>query len=71
MYDHRGKLIGVLGIAHDITERRLAEDELRLSKERSETIFNEAPWGIAVIDSLTAQIYAVNRRFAEIAGRSY
>jgi PAS domain S-box-containing protein len=57
-------------IVRDITERKRAEENLRLSKERFETIFNEAPLGTALIDSLTGHIYAVNPMFAKIAGRT-
>ncbi|WP_071934337.1 bifunctional diguanylate cyclase/phosphodiesterase [Candidatus Thiodiazotropha endoloripes] len=34
LYDHQKKLIGILGIGHDITERRAAEERLRESEER-------------------------------------
>lgn len=68
--DAEGQVIGVLGIFEDITERKLAEEALRVSEERFRTIFDQAPLGIALIDSLTGRIYAVNPRFAQIAGRS-
>ncbi len=54
----------------DITKRRLAEEALRESETRFKTVFNEAPLGIAVIDSLTGHIYSVNPMFAKIAGRT-
>ncbi|MCU7890560.1 MAG: PAS domain S-box protein [Candidatus Thiodiazotropha sp. (ex Ustalcina ferruginea)] len=34
IFDNNGKLIGVLGIGHDITERREAEEKLKQSEER-------------------------------------
>jgi PAS domain S-box-containing protein len=40
------------------------------SEERFRTIFEEAPLGVALIDSLTGRICEVNPRFAEIAGRT-
>jgi len=58
------------GLRYEITERKKAEKTLRKSEERMKTMFEEAPLGIALIDSLTAHIYEVNPKFAEIAGRS-
>jgi PAS domain S-box-containing protein len=63
-------IVGFQGIARDITERKQAEDVLRTSEERFKTIFEQAPLGIALIDSLTGHIYEVNPRFAKIAGRA-
>jgi PAS domain S-box-containing protein len=57
-------------MAHDITERLLAEEALRESETRVRTMFEEAPLGISLIDSLSGHIHEVNPRFAEIAGRS-
>jgi len=47
-----------------------AEKVLELSEQRFKTIFEEAPLGVALIDSLTGHIYEVNPKFAEISGRS-
>jgi len=42
----------------------------RLLEQRFRTIFEEAPLGVALIDSLDGHVYEVNQRFADIAGRS-
>jgi len=55
----------------DITARKQREEQKALESEtRFRTMFTEAPLGVALSDSLTGHIYEVNRRFAEIAGRS-
>jgi len=54
----------------DITARKRSEEALRESESRFRTMFQEAPLGIALIDSYTGHIYEVNQRFAEIAGRA-
>ncbi|TAJ10509.1 MAG: PAS domain S-box protein [Nitrospirae bacterium] len=68
--DKTGKPIRSLGAMTDISERKRAEEVLRRSVEMFKTIFEQAPMGIALIDSLTGRIYAVNARFAQIAGRT-
>lgn len=54
----------------DISERKLAEELLKASETRFKTIFNEAPLGIALIDSSTGHIYEVNPMFAKITERT-
>jgi PAS domain S-box-containing protein len=56
-------------LAWDITGRKRAEEVLLLSELRFKTMFNESPYGIALIDSLTGKVYSVNPMFAKIAGR--
>jgi PAS domain S-box-containing protein len=68
--DASGNVLGVFAAARDITERKRAEEATRISQSRFSTIFNQAPLGIALIDSVTGRIYEVNPRFAEIAGRT-
>ena len=52
-----------LALVEDITEQVEREERLR-------TLFNEAPLGIAVIDSVTAELLAINAKYSEIVGRS-
>lgn len=72
-----GKLIGIIGISMDITERKQAEMELIKSKEETEEseklyrkTFDYAPSGIAHV-SPDGNIMKANRMFCTITGYSY
>ena len=45
-----------------------AEDNLVKNEKRFRTIFEQAPLGIALINSITGHIYEVNQKFADITG---
>ena len=57
-------------LADELAARERALESLKKSEELFRTIFTEAPMGIALIDSLTGNIYEVNRMFAVIVGRT-
>lgn len=65
VYDHHGKLIGVLGIAHNITDRKKAEDLLTEQKEYLETIVENEPECVKVV-SLDGQLQTMNRAGLEM-----
>jgi len=54
----------------DLTERKQAEEAIKLSRDQFGAIFNQSPIGIGVIDSFTGSIYKVNQKYTEIMGRS-
>jgi PAS domain S-box-containing protein len=54
----------------EISEHIRIENTLRKSEIRLSTMFEDAPLGIALIDSITGRIYEVNQMFAKIAGRT-
>ena len=62
--DKQGNLIGVLGIGRDITERKKAENDLRIA-----AIAFESQEGICVTDN-NSVILRINRAFTEITGYS-
>ena len=49
---------------------RGGEEAFKKSENRFRTIFEQSPFGIAIVNSLTGNIYEVNPKFAEIAGRT-
>ena len=59
------------GISHGTTHEREKKNERSSAPSIPfKLIFEQAPFGIALIDSLTSRIYEYNARFAEITGRS-
>lgn len=48
--DRRGRIMGVMGVSRDITERRHIEDALRHSEERFRSVFGQAPVALHVRD---------------------
>jgi len=60
--DESGKTIGVVGIARDVSERRKADEQLRIAA----TAF-EAQEGIVILDA-DKRILRVNRAFVEMTG---
>ncbi len=70
IFDESAKLLGTTGFSRDITERKLAEAELIVSEARFRTMFEEAPLGMAIYDSLSGRAYQINNRFAAIVGRT-
>jgi PAS domain S-box-containing protein len=61
-----GKLYAV-GIGIDISERKRAEDELRLSEARFSNAFEHAPIGMALV-ALDTSFIKVNRTLCELLG---
>jgi PAS domain S-box-containing protein len=68
--DSTGKVARVYGFALDITEQKQAETALRESERRFRAMFDQAPLGIALLDSHTGHFVRINSRYCEIAGRT-
>jgi PAS domain S-box-containing protein/putative nucleotidyltransferase with HDIG domain len=54
----------------DITERKMAEKALASSESRLKAMFEQAPVGIALLESPTGRIQGANARYLEITGWS-
>jgi len=59
LFDHDGKLTGGINVLVDITERKQAERILKASEAQLQTLFDEVPLGVYVIDA-DFRISAVN-----------
>ena len=68
--DETGRVYGVLGVCEDITERKRADEALRNSEERFRTIFEQAPLGIALLDSRSGRFLQCNPMHAKTLGRT-
>ena len=69
MWDAEGKIIGVLGIAHDITERRRIEEELRKETAFRQQLIDATPGVLYLFDS-DGKFLIWNRNFELVTGRS-
>ena len=50
LHDDAGNIIGIVGVREDITDRKIAEEELRASQRLLQTIFDAIPQTVAVKD---------------------
>jgi PAS domain S-box-containing protein len=67
VFDYQGTVIGTQGIMFDVTERRKAEEALRINEERLNELFEEAPFGYHEMDEF-GNICAVNRAELKMLG---
>jgi diguanylate cyclase (GGDEF)-like protein/hemerythrin-like metal-binding protein/PAS domain S-box-containing protein len=67
MYNNNGELIGVLGVARDITERIKISNALKNEQKMLEAILDNAPIGIWMSTS-DGKIKFVNKTFCELTG---
>ncbi|MFT3912820.1 MAG: PAS domain S-box protein [Anaeromyxobacteraceae bacterium] len=68
--DAHGEIVGIVGSARDITERKAAERKLAESEAVFRTFFQQTAVGVAQTDGATGRFVRVNPRFAEVLGRS-
>ena len=65
MKDEYGKITGIVGIGHDITNRRQAEEELRESEINLKVILQSTADGILAVNG-NGKIIKTNKRFEEL-----
>ena len=65
--DAQGKIYGLVGMSHDITERKLAEKVLRENEEKYRSLFENAPVGILLVNP-QGEILEVNPAALQILG---
>lgn len=68
MYDSRGTLIGVLGIGHDITERKRMEVALSDSEEKFSKAFQLSPYAITIAGVKDGKFIELNDAFVTLSG---
>jgi len=70
IFNSEKQVIGIACYGRDITDAKRAEKAMQESQERFRIMFEQAPLGIALIDSYTGDILQVNEKFASITGRT-
>ncbi len=68
--DNKGNIVGALSSGEDITERKMAEEALRMSEEKYSTVFQTSPYAITITSSADSKILDVNGAFTSISGFS-
>ncbi len=63
-----GEIIRSVGMVHDITERKQAEDALQKSEAMLRAVLNQMPSGVTVRDASTGELILSNPRSREILG---
>ena len=67
--NNRGKIIGASSIAHEITDRKRAEEMVRASEEKYRTYINNSPTGVFVANE-TGRFVEVNAAACRLLGYS-
>jgi PAS domain S-box-containing protein len=66
-----GNLAGAVVTFRDITERKQVEEVIRKGEKKFRAIYEQAPTGIAILDSLTGRFTQLNQKYCDIVGYSH
>ena len=69
MYDHAGRMIGVLGVARDITDQFNTQEEVRQQENYQRALLDNFPFVVWLKDT-ESRFLAVNQAFATYVGCS-
>ncbi|HVN74655.1 MAG TPA: PAS domain S-box protein [Methanoregula sp.] len=64
VFDDDGRLVAIIGASHDITGRKRAEDEIRVSEEKFRLISTNSPDSMSIQDRDLRYEWVVNPAFA-------
>ncbi len=67
-FDERGKLLRIVGMVADITERKRAEEALRKSQEKFSKAFQQSPMALAITSAIDRRFIEVNETFERMSG---
>jgi PAS domain S-box-containing protein len=62
-----GEIVGILGIARDITERKQQEQQIEAHRQLLETVTSKLPTGVAVIRGADLKILLINPAYQIVA----
>jgi len=66
--DKENKILGLIGVATDITERKIAENELKEKNTFIQTVMDNLPIGISLNRIADGSAFYANKKFEEIYG---
>jgi PAS domain S-box-containing protein len=66
--DADGNPLRLTGVNYDITQRKMAEEELIDSEKRFRTLFEQAAVGVAILETKTGHYVRINQKYCDFLG---